>query len=134
MHNVAVVQYEKPYESLKFAIDEIGGLGDISSNSKVAIKPNIVVWNNKANFPKYGVITTARLIEDIVLILSEHGIQDITLIEGVAEREVDSESLLQAAVKGMGLDSLTKRYGVKFIDVHVIHYNSSSEGEGQFLT
>ena len=45
MHNVAVVQYEKPYESLKFAIDEIGGLGDISSNSKVAIKPNIVVWN-----------------------------------------------------------------------------------------
>ncbi len=40
MYNVAVVKYENPYDSLKQAIDEAGGLGEISTNSKVFIKPN----------------------------------------------------------------------------------------------
>ncbi len=57
MYNVAVVKYEKPYESLKHAIDEAGGLGKISSDSKVFIKPNFVVWFKDTNFPKYGVVT-----------------------------------------------------------------------------
>jgi uncharacterized protein (DUF362 family) len=118
MYNVAVVRYEKPSESLKQAIDEAGGIGEISADSKVFIKPNLVTWYEGVNFPKYGVLTTARLIEDIVIILSEHGVKDITLVEGVTEREKNSESLLQLALKGMGLDTLTKRYGLKTIDVH----------------
>ena len=118
MYDVAVVKYEKPYDSLKHAIDEAGGLGKISSDSKVVIKPNFVVWFKETNFPKYGVITTARLIEDIVIILNKQGVNDITLAEGVAEIEKNSESLLQLAVEGMGLDILTKRYGLKTIDVH----------------
>lgn len=118
MYNVAVVKYEKPSESLKQAIDEAGGLGEISADSKVFIKPNLVTWYEGVNFPKYGVLTTARLIEDIVIILNEHGVRDITLVEGVTEREKNCDSLLQLAVKGMGLDTLTKRYGLKTIDVH----------------
>ncbi|MDM8540903.1 DUF362 domain-containing protein [Desulfococcaceae bacterium HSG9] len=129
MYNVAVVKYEKPYESLKLAIDEAGGLGKISSSSKVFIKPNFVVWFKKTNFPKYGVITTARLIEDIVIILNEHGVRDITLAEGVAETEKNSESLLQLAVKGMGLDILTKRYGLKTIDVHKGNFAKATLGD-----
>jgi uncharacterized protein (DUF362 family) len=118
MYNVAVVKYEKPYESLKQAIDEAGGLGEISTDSKVFIKPNIVTWHEGIDFPKYGVLTTVRLIEDIVIILNEHGVRDITLVEGVVEQVKNSESLLQLAVKGMGLDTLTRRYGLKTIDVH----------------
>ncbi len=118
MYNVAVVKYEKPYESLKQAIDTAGGLGEISGNSKVVIKPNIVVWTIGTNFPKFGVITTARMIEDIVIILNEHGVRDLTLVEGIVEQEKNSESLLPLAAKGMGLDTLTKRYGLKFIDVN----------------
>jgi len=118
MHHVAVVKYEKPYESLKKALDEIGGLNEISKGSKVVIKPNFVVWFKETNFPKYGVITTARLIEDIVVILNDMGVHDITLVEGVAELEKDSESLLNLVVKGMRLDVLIKRYGLKTIDVH----------------
>jgi uncharacterized protein (DUF362 family) len=95
MHNVAVVKYEKPSESLKQAIDEAGGLGEISTDSKVFIKPNLVTWHEGVDFPKYGVITTARLIEDIVIILNEHGVRDITLVEGVTEREKNCDSLLQ---------------------------------------
>jgi len=129
MYNVAVVKYEKPYESLKQAIDEAGGFGKISSDSKVFIKPNFVVWFKETNFPKYGVITTARLIEDIVIILNEHGVRDITLAEGVAETEKNSESLLQLAVKGMGLDILTKRYGLKTIDVHKGNFTKVALGD-----
>jgi len=110
--------WKKSSESLRQAIDEAGGLGEISADSKVFIKPNIVTWYEGGTFPKYGVLTTASLIEDIVIILSEHGAKDITLVEGVTEREKNSESLLQLAVKGMGLDTLTKRYGLKTIDVH----------------
>ena len=96
MYDVAVVEYEKPYESLKKAIDEIGSLGEISSNSKVFIKPNIVTWHEGINFPKFGVLTTARLIEDIVIILNEHGVTDISLVEGVVEKipEVHGVELL----------------------------------------
>ena len=118
MYDVAVVKYEKPLESLKKAVDLVGGLGGVSGGSKVFIKPNLVIWYEGINFPKYGVLTTARLIEDTVVLLKEHGAQDITIVEGIVEMEKESESLLQLAAKGMGLDILAKRYGVKLIDVH----------------
>jgi uncharacterized protein (DUF362 family) len=118
MYDVAVVKYEKPVESLKKVVDLAGGLGDISGGSKVFIKPNFVMWVEGVNFPKYGILTTARLIEDTVILLKEHGAQDITIVEGIVEMEKKSASLLQLAAKGMGLDILAKRYGVKLIDVH----------------
>ena len=49
MHNVAVVKYENPSESLKKAISEAGGLGNISADSKVFIKPNLVTWYEGTN-------------------------------------------------------------------------------------
>ena len=52
MHEVGLVKYAKPYESLKKAIDLVGGIEDISSNSKVFIKPNFVVWFDGVPFPK----------------------------------------------------------------------------------
>ena len=118
MHNVSLVKYTTPYESLKRAIDLAGGIGEISENSKVFIKPNFVVWYDGVPFPKYGVLTTARMIEDLVILLNEHGITNLTLIEGVANPEENSKSILSQATKAMGLDSLSKRYGLKVIDVH----------------
>lgn len=117
MYNVAVVKYEKPLESLKKAVDLAGGLGDISGGSKVFIKPNFPLWHEGVDFPKYGVFTTARLIEDIVILLKEHGVKDITILEGIVEIEKESEPMLQLAARSMGLDILMERYGVKMVDV-----------------
>lgn len=117
MYDVAVVKYEKPCESLRKAVDLAGGLGGVSRNSKVFIKPNFCLWHEGVSFPKYGVLTTARMIEDIVTLLKERGVKDITIVEGVIEIERKSESVLQAVAKGMGLDVLAERYGVKIIDV-----------------
>ena len=116
MYDVAVVKYEKPLVSLSQAIDLAGGLGTIVPNSKVVVKPNFCQWFEGANFPKYGVITTSRLIEDILILLKEQGVNDISIIEGVVEIEKKPESTLQLVARGIGLDTLSQRYGVKIID------------------
>jgi len=116
MHDVAVVKYEKPLESLTKAVDLVRGIENVSPSSKVFLKPNLCVWHEKVNFPKFGVLTTARLIEDIVILLKEHGADDITIAEGVIEIEKSPESTLVRAARGMGLDILAKRYGTKIVD------------------
>ena len=111
MYDVAVVKYEKPFESLKKAVNLAGGLDSLPIQSKVVIKPNILMWLEGGNFPKYGAFTTARMIEDLVILLKERGLQRIVILEGPAFGE------LQAAAKGMGLDVLGNRYGVQIVDV-----------------
>ena len=64
MFNVAVVKYERTYDSLRNAITLCNGFENLKKDSKVFIKPNLVVWHKNIDFPKYGVLTTARLIED----------------------------------------------------------------------
>ena len=79
---VAVVRYEKPLESVRKAVEMSHGLDHLPAKAKVFIKPNIVFWTKAVAFPKWGVITTSRAVEDMILILKEHGIDDITIGEG----------------------------------------------------
>jgi len=51
-------------------------------NAKVVIKPNLVVWNTAADFPKWGVITTSTVIEDVCRILKDMGASSLKLVEG----------------------------------------------------
>lgn len=117
MYEVAVVRYEEPLESLRRAVDLVGGLNGFSRSTKVFIKPNFCLWREGVNFPKYGVLTTARLIEDIVLLLKERGVADITIGEGVVEIEKRTESTLQLVAKGIGLDVFARRHGLRIVDV-----------------
>ncbi len=119
MFDVALVKYSDRLESVEKALRLCGGLTEISKSSRVLIKPNIVLWCRTADFPKYGVITTARLIEDMVKLLREYGVHEIGIIEGMVEEEPNlNPSTFELAVNGMGLDLLKNRYGVKIIDVH----------------
>jgi len=118
MHRVALVKYSKPLESLRKAVALCDGFSTLASTDKVFIKPNLVVWLEGVNFPKFGVLTTARMIEDMVVLLKEQGVGDITLVEGAVEYEKGGESLLVQAARGMNLNKLTNKYGVKFLDVH----------------
>jgi len=129
MYDVAVVKYEKPFESLKKAVDLAGGLGNVSITSKVIIKPNFCLWHRKPDFPKYGVLTTSRLIEDAVVLLKEYGVKNIGIVEGIVNEEANSESLLQHAAKVLGLDKLGERYGVKIIDVHKGSFTEVTAGD-----
>lgn len=90
----------------------------MSAGDRVFIKPNLVIWQEGINFPKFGVLTTARMIEDMVILLCEQGVTDITLLEGAVEHEKGGESLFVQAVAGMNLSKLCKKYGLKILDVH----------------
>ena len=78
MYDVAVVKYERPLESLEKALELIGGVGPISSGSKVVIKPNLVIWHEGIDFPKYGVLTTSRMIEDMVKLFEKRSFHYFT--------------------------------------------------------
>ena len=117
MFDVAVVKYEEPMKSLRKAVDLAGGLDRFSADSKVVIKPNLVIWHEGVNFPKYAVLTTSRLIEDMVKLLVEQGARDISIVEGSVHLEKKPRhSIVELAAKGLGYDVLKKRYGVKVID------------------
>ena len=111
MYDVAVVKYKEGLQSLKKAVDLVDGLQGFSGASKVVIKPNILVWLEASDFPKYGVLTTARLIEEMVVLLKEHGVRDISLLEG------PSDGTFRQAATGMGLNLLAERHDVHLIDV-----------------
>ncbi len=113
---VAIVKYEKPLASVRKAVELSNGLQNMPANAKVFIKPNIVFWTKATVFPKWGVITTSRVIEDMVIILKEHGISDITIGEGIVAAPGDTETPAHA-FNYLGYETLRQRYGVKYINV-----------------
>jgi uncharacterized protein (DUF362 family) len=92
------------------------GLQNLPVNARVFIKPNIVFWTKATLFPKWGVITTSRVIEDMVIILKDHGISDITIGEGIVAAPKDTETPAHA-FNYLGYETLRQRYGVKYINV-----------------
>ncbi|MEW6262396.1 MAG: DUF362 domain-containing protein [Thermodesulfobacteriota bacterium] len=114
---VALVRYEKPLASVRRAVELSGGLDHLPAKAKVFIKPNVVFWTREVPFPKYGVITTSRVVEDMVVLLKERGIDDITIGEGmVTLKPKDKETVLHA-YESLGYGRLGQRYGVKTVDV-----------------
>ncbi len=113
---VAIVRYEKPLESVQKVIRDCGGLDHLPASARVFIKPNIVFWTKACNFPKWGVITTSRVIEDIVISLKERGVAGITIGEGIVADPNDTETPAHA-FKSLGYETLKARYGVKLINI-----------------
>ena len=86
------------------------------------MKPN-VVWGGGVSkkMPKYGMITTSRIIEDLIELLRERGCEDISIGEG----SVTSEELGLNTFKGykrFGFSRVAKKYGVGLIDFNKESY------------
>jgi uncharacterized protein (DUF362 family) len=114
---VAIVRYENPLESVRKAVELSRGLDHLPSKAKVFIKPNIVFWTKEVPFPKWGVITTSRVIEDMVVLLKERGIDDITIGEGTVTRKPKDKESPAHAFETLGYNVLKKRYGVKSMNI-----------------
>ncbi|MDP3016960.1 MAG: DUF362 domain-containing protein, partial [Deltaproteobacteria bacterium] len=108
---VAIVRYEKPLESVRRAVDLSGGLDHLPKKAKVFIKPNIVFWTRTTPFPKWGVITTSRVIEDMVILLKERGIDEITILEGITTFDPKDTETPVHAFESLGYNVLKGRYG-----------------------
>ena len=114
---VSIVHYESPLESVRKAVELSHGLDHLPANAKVFIKPNIVFWTKEVPFPKWGVITTSRVVEDMVVLLKERGIDDITIGEGMVTNTPRDRETPAHAFETLGYNVLKKRYGIKYINV-----------------
>jgi uncharacterized protein (DUF362 family) len=131
---VSIVRYEKPYESVQRAVELAGGLSHLQPSDHVFIKPNIVFWTTKTELPKWGVITTSRVVEDMVRLLKDIGIQRITIGEGsVVTNPKDKETQFHA-YEALGYKILEKRYGVKCISILARPFTKVDLGDGMQLS
>lgn len=130
---VAILAYEKPLESVRKAVALSDGINHLPARAKVFIKPNIVFWTRATDFPKWGVITTSRVIEDMVILLKERGIDDLTIGEGTVMKNPKDKETAKHAFKTLGYSVLKKRYGVKSINIFDRPFEKIDLGKGVVL-
>ena len=114
---VAIVRYTSPIESVREAVALSDGLAHLPRGAKVFIKPNIVFWTKAVPFPKWGVVTSSRVVHDMVLLLKEHGIDDITIGEGMVTYDPKDRETTNDAFEKLGYNVLKTRFGVKLVNV-----------------
>jgi uncharacterized protein (DUF362 family) len=130
---VSVVRYEKPLESVREAVALCRGLDHLPYKARVFIKPNIVFWTSQTNFPKYGVITTSRVVEDMVVLLKERGVDDILIGEGTVLSDPRATEIQEHAFDTLGYGKLKERYGVKLVNIWKRPFQKVDLGEGVIL-
>ncbi|MDC7224672.1 MAG: DUF362 domain-containing protein [Spirochaetales bacterium] len=125
MHDIALLSYEENESTVKKAIEMVQGFSDLKKDDTVLIKPNIV-WGGGLikGVPRYGFITTCRVIEEVVEALIDYGCDPakITIGEGSVVSE-ELKSTTKNGFKWSGMKKL-KRLGVQFLDFN----------EGSFTT
>lgn len=131
---VSIVRYQEPYESVRQAVDLAGGLAPIKPGQRVVVKPNIVFWTDKTVLPKWGVITTSRVVADMVRLLKEHGVDDITIAEGSVVANLKDKAMQFQAYKSLGYHTLEKRYGVKCVSILGRPFRKIDLGAGRRLS
>ncbi|MGC8659152.1 MAG: DUF362 domain-containing protein [Desulfomonilaceae bacterium] len=133
LSKVAVAKYTNNLESLRKCIDLSEGFKNLPPFAKVFIKPNIVLWSDISDFPKWGMITTSRMVEDVVTLLAERGVQNISIGEAPVLLDPRDKDVTDRAFAALGYRTLRKRYGVKLLNLHRHQYERIDIGEGLVL-
>lgn len=127
---VGLVRYEKPMSSVVQAVHLCNGLDRLPANAKVFVKPNIVFWTRAVDFPKWGVITTSRIVEDTVRLLRENGANDITIGEGTVLMNPKDTETPSHAYAALGYETLKRRYGVRVLNIFERPFEKVDLGDG----
>ena len=111
---VSIQKYTSSPDSLKSAIDLANGFKNLKPSDRVVIKPNLVAWDDQFPIAPFGVFTTTRLVEDLIICLKDFGCRDITIGEGsvVIKKGIGTAE----AFAGLGYTALEKKYGVRLVD------------------
>jgi uncharacterized protein (DUF362 family) len=111
---VSLKTYESSPESLKETIELCGGFDALKQTDRVLIKPNLVAWDDRFGIAPFGVYTTTRLVEDLIICLKDFGCNRITIGEGSVQIQKGVGTM--RAFEGLGYVELAKRYGVDLVD------------------
>ncbi|MFX1294131.1 MAG: DUF362 domain-containing protein [Promethearchaeota archaeon] len=116
-YRVAIVRYRNKIKSVSKAIELSDAFKNLSGNEKVFLKPNIVYWSCEPFYPKYGVVTTSRVVEDTIIALKDRGISDIIIGEGIIVMDPKDFETPRHAFETLGYNKFIKRHGVSVINV-----------------
>ncbi len=130
---VSIVKYQQPLESVRRAVELAGGLDHLPAEARVFIKPNIVFWTKEVAFPKWGVITTSRVVEDMIVLLRERGITDITIGEGIVVNDPKDTATPAHAFETLGYNAMKEKYGIKVVNVFDRPLEALDLGDGVTL-
>ena len=114
--SVAIVKYTKGSNTVRKAIQLSEGFKNLNPSKSVTIKPNIVTGAG-AKTPRYGLVTSAELVEELFILLREYGCKKISLAEGsllIPELKASTQS----AVEWSGLGELARKYEVDVVDMN----------------
>ncbi len=128
--SVAIERYQKPFASVNQVVALSGVFNDLNSTDSVFIKPNIVFWSRRAIVPPWGVITTSRVIEDVVCHLKEQGVKQIKIGEGIITMDPQDRETAAHAFETLGYHSLQEKYGVQIVDVFSRPFRPIDFGDG----
>lgn len=112
---VSVVKFDGTFESISRAIDLCGGFAKLNKNDRVLIKPNIT-FSGWMPIPPYGMVTTSKMVEGILLKLTEHGCNNVSIGEGSITGVMGSNT--RRGYKYTGIDRIARRYGARLIDLN----------------
>lgn len=112
--NVSITKYTGSPDSLRKSIDLCAGLQNLKQSDQILIKPNLVVWEDIFPIAPFGVYTTTRLVEDLIICLKDFGCRNIRIGEGSVEN--NKKKGTGAAFEGLGYKAFKKKYGVTLID------------------
>lgn len=114
---VAIVKYSQTPNALAKAIQMCHGFGKLQPSHKVFIKPNIGWGLPGDTSPSRGIVVSAEILEQLVLLLRDFGCTDITVGEG----SMVSATLgvnTSTAYAWAGTDSLAQKMGFRLVDLN----------------
>lgn len=130
MNKVSIVRYERPGESVSKAIALAGVLDRLKPGDTVFIKPNIVFWSSVVDMPPWGVITTTRVLEDVVRELRQRGAGKIIVSEGTVTTDPKDTTTGRHAFETLGYNKLAKTYDLVIKDIFEGPFRTVDMGDG----
>lgn len=128
---VSLVRYSSSPDSLREAISLCDGFYGIRPTGSVLIKPNLVTWDANIPIPPFGVFTSTRLVEDLIVCLKDFGCDKITIGEGSVE--MNKHVGTKDAFAGLGYDVLARHYGVSLVDFNDSQTRECETPDGDIL-
>ncbi len=114
---VALLKYSQTPNALAQAIAMCDGFKKLKPNHKVLIKPNIGWGLPNDTSPSKGLVVSAEIVEQLVMLLRDYGCSDITVGEGPLASE-DLGTNAATAFAWSGVDKLAEKMGFRLLDLY----------------
>ena len=126
----AIVKYSTPFASVAEVVRLSGAFDEIRTGDTVFVKPNIVVWSRVTPIPPWGVITTTRVVEDVVRLLKDLGAGRIVIGEGVITNDPKDRETPAHAFETLGYNAIAKKYGATVVNLFDGAFRDVDAGDG----